>query len=270
MADGVVVLAVVAGGDHVERLRVFREGVAFRRAFRRAAEREVCHLSAVGPRVVDRRDDRRGGAAAFAQGRCVGTGPQRHDPRVLRDAADADAVVAGGTDRAGGVHPVAAGDQIVVGRVGVLAGAFRAGPDEVIAMHVVDEPVAVVVDPVAWYLAWIDPGDRPEVGAVEAVARVDIGDYDRGRSHGQVPGAWSVDVGPCDGAGEVTDPGSKVAQAPLLGKQRVVGNRGRGAVAVAFGDKDRRVGIQRLDRRRGRLTGFDFDQLEARVAEICL
>lgn len=61
------------------------------------------------------------------------------------------------------------------------------------------------------------------------------------------------------------DPRARVFEAPLLPEQRVVGDRRRDAVAVAFGDRDSRVGFQFLDRARDRLPGVDPDELE----ELC-
>ena len=65
-----------------------------------------------------------------------------HQPGAPGDAGDPDAVVAAGADDAGDVRAVA----VLVGRVAVAG-------DEVVAVDVVDEAVAVVVDPVAGDLA---------------------------------------------------------------------------------------------------------------------
>ena len=103
---------------------------------------------------------------------------QRHDADVLGDPGDADAVVALGADDPGGVDAVPAVYDVVVGRVAVGHRGARVEADEVGPVEVVDDPVAIVVDPVG-HLARIGPGDLGEVGMFEAVAGVDVGDDGR-------------------------------------------------------------------------------------------
>ena len=165
---------------------------------------------------------------------------------------------------------MAAGDEVFVGRIGVFARRLGVAADEVVAVDVVDVAVAVVVDPVAGDLAGVLPGDRIEVGAVEAVAGVDVGD-DRGRrAEGVGPGVERVDVVAGDRAGEALDPGAGVVECPLLGEERIVRNRRRCAEGVRFSDRDGGVGAQFGDRAGDRLARFDRDQLEARSAEVGL
>jgi hypothetical protein len=85
-------------------------------------------------------------------------------------------------------------------------------------VHVVDKAVAVVVGAVAGGLTGIGPGNRAEAGRVEAVARVDVGDDDGGRSGRAVPGERGAYVRSGNGAGEAAAPAAAVAESPKLGK----------------------------------------------------
>ena len=84
-------------------------------------------------------------------------------------------------------------------------GAVAVGADEVGAVEVVDDPVAVVVEPVRG-LAWVVPGHIHQVRVFEAIAGVDVGDDDRRVADGAFPGVGHVDVGAGDGSAEPADP----------------------------------------------------------------
>ncbi len=266
MGRDLVVLRVVAGGDHEQHVRVARERVAHGAVERRPAERHVRRARPVRARVVDRLDLRRGRAARALVRARVGAHAQRHDAHVLCDAADADPVVAGGADRAGGVDAVAAVDQVVVRRVAVGRRRVRLVPDEVRPVRVVDDPVVVVVHAVR-RVAGVRPGDRPEVGRVEAVAGVEVGDHGRGAAARAVPRRERVHVGTGERPGEALDPRARVPQPPLLAEQRVVRRRVQHVERVARRRLHIRVVAQGGDRIGDALARLRAQQLEARVAE---
>src|SRR5262249_20422626 len=122
-----VAFDAVPGGDDEQGLGVGAEGFQHRFAGCGGGQRDVGDAGPVSPRVVDRADDRFGRAdeaVRFAARRRfdrVGADPQRHDPRVPGDAGGAEVVVADGADDPRRVDAVAAGDEVVVGRV---AGSF--------------------------------------------------------------------------------------------------------------------------------------------------
>src|SRR5262249_24139846 len=206
---GVVVGGVVAGGgdeDVTGRLGAL-DGVEQRLREAAAAPTVVGDRRPVGDRVVDRRDGAGGAAGAAGveelQGHQFDAGPG--------NAGDADAVVAHPRDGAGDVRAVA----VVVERFVVVR-------DEVPAVDVVDEAVAVVVDAVAGDLARVGPDVGGEVGVVVVDAGVDDRDDDAAARGDGVPRLGGVDVGVGDAAGL---PG--VVQAPerAVGVPRVVGGQ---------------------------------------------
>ena len=91
-----------------------------------------------------------------------------------------------GADRAGGVGAV----------VVIVHGIARSG-DSIDAEDIVDIPVGIVVDPIAWDLAWIPPHLSREVLVGIANAGIDHCDDDIRRSRGDVPGGHRADVGSC-------------------------------------------------------------------------
>ena len=114
------------------------------------------------------------------------------------------------------------------------AGRFSVGADEVGSVDVVDDPVVVVVNAVARYLAWVRPGDRRQVGVFESIAGIEVGNDHGGVAGRSQPGPRGIDVGAGDGRLRA-DLRHRVEQAPLHVEQRVIRNR-RGFVdAVGFG-----------------------------------
>ena len=102
---------------------------------------------------------------------------------------------------------------VFVHRVGVVG-------LEVVAVDVVDEPVAVVVDAVAGDLAGVDPDVVLQVRVQVVDTRVDNRHDDVGTAGGDVPGLGGVDVGVGQAVGL-----AGVVQADLLGEPWVVGER---------------------------------------------
>jgi hypothetical protein len=163
----------------------------------------------VGDRVVDR----------LHLGEHVQREPKRHDPAAGAHTRDTDGVVHGRRDRPRHVRAV----PVQVARDGVAV-------VEVPAVHVVDEPVAVIVDRVAGDLPRVHPQVRRQIRVGRVDAGVDHSDDRAGRADGDVPGVGRVDVRVGDpGKGRrwrIADPVglSRVAQAPELGEERVVRN----------------------------------------------
>src|SRR5262249_52465735 len=100
----------------------------------------------------------------------------------------------------------------ILGRV--LGIGIVVSPSEVPPVHVVDEAVAVVVDPIARDLADVGPDLRGEVGMAQVDARVH--DYDAHRR------AAALQV-PCRGQADVGD--RAVVDVPLHGQVRIIGDR---------------------------------------------
>ena len=92
---------------------------------------------------------------------------QRHDLHPLAYPHHADPVVPARADRPGDVRAV----TVLVQRLGVAA-------DEVPAVDVVDEPIAVVVAAVAADLESIAPEVRRQVGMAQVDPRIDDRDRD--------------------------------------------------------------------------------------------
>ena len=110
-----------------------------------------------------------------------------------------------------------------MGAVAVVVHRARVVVGKVPAVNVVDEPVAVVVDPVAGYLAWVPPSVQGEIRVAVVHAGVDHGDDHVSGSCGRVPGFGGVDVG-IDDTARLAD----VVEAPELPQRRIVGGeRGR-------------------------------------------
>src|SRR5262249_1826177 len=110
---------------------------------------------------------------------------QVHHAGAPRDTRDAHGVVALGGDDAGHVGAVA----VVVERVGEVIG-------EVVAVHVVDVAVVVVVDEVAGDLARVGPEVGHQVRMADIHARVEHGDKHRRITGRDVPGGLGPDVDP--------------------------------------------------------------------------
>ena len=143
---------VVAGRDHVQRVRVRLDGRELRLVQARAAEAGVDDPDAHLAGVVERLGDADAGAAPVGA-----EGAQRHELGAVRDTRDALVVVGLGRDGAGDVRavPVVVLRQVVrAGRAVALGDAeLRVLAHEVPALPVVDVAVAVVVDAVAALVA---------------------------------------------------------------------------------------------------------------------
>ena len=90
---------------------------------------------------------------------------------------------------------------------------------EIPPVHVVDEAVAVVVQPVARDLSRVGEDVARQVGVEEVDPGVDHGDHDLAFACGDVPGARRIDVG-----SGLPPRLPAVAEGPLLGEARVVRN----------------------------------------------
>ena len=146
---GVVVGAVVAGRDDEQRARAPPRWRRARRARSGAAERGVDHPRAVARGVGVGGDDVGDVAAAV-----VAEHAKRHQGRGPAHAGHSGGVIAARRDGARDVGAVA----VAVLRLRVLV-------DEVPAVHVVDAPVAVVVEAVGLAPAARLARVRPQVGA---------------------------------------------------------------------------------------------------------
>ena len=221
-----------------------------------ARERHVCDARSVAARVVHALHDR-GGRETHGI-----AGPERHDPHVLRDAGDTDAVVALGTDRARSVHPMAVVEDARVGRVVVRRERRNRSslpPDGVPTTRVVDIAVVVVVDAVPGDLARVGPCDRPEVGIIEPVPGVDVCHHDRRIADRSIPRKNRVGVGTRQTAGDPADILADVPQTPQLPEQRIVRDGLGLHVPVALSALHRRVAAERGDRGRDGLPGLRPD-----------
>ena len=226
--------AVVAGRDDEQRARRRRDGVVLRAREAVAAQRGVDHPRAVARGVGVGGEDVGDVAAAV-----VAEHAQRHQARGPAHAGHSAGVVAACRDGARDVGAVA---------VAVLG--LRVLVDEVPAVHVVDAPVAVVVEPVGLAPATRLAGVRPQVGAEVGMGGVDPGvDHRDGhlrRAGGDVPGLGSADG----------------RQSPLIGQQRVVRRGGLVQDVVGLGvehavhalevgdrgaDADPRLGVDELE-----------------------
>ena len=198
----VVVDVVVAGGDHVQRVRVRLDRRQLRLVEPRAAEAGVDDAHAHLAGVVEGLRDRDAGAAAAGAER-----PQRHDLRPGRDTGDALVVVGLRRDGAGdvGAVPVVVLRRVVRPRGAVALGDAdaRVLRDEVPALPVVAIAVAVVVDAVGALvavervragLARVERDLVGEVGMARQHARVDDADGDA-RAGGLGPRLGDVHVG---------------------------------------------------------------------------
>ena len=158
--------------------------------------------------------------------------------RLRRDADHAGAVVAGRGDRAGDVRAVA----VAVLREVVLG-------DEVPALVVVDEAVAVVVDAVGLAPVALLAGVAGELALQVLVGGVDAGVDDRdgdARADAALPGLGRVDVASSAG----------VVEAPERGPVGVVGRVARDrAVEARRRRRRRRRAARRAPRRRRRRAG---------------
>ena len=102
------------------------------------------------------------------------------------DARHADAVVANRSDCARDVRAV----TVVVHRIGVAVG-------KVVAPHIVNVAVAIIVDAVSSHLTGIAPSIGSQIGMVVIDASVDHGDNHRSGTSGRVPRFGSIDVDVC-------------------------------------------------------------------------
>ena len=242
----VVVHARVAGGDHDQDagLASSRDRGTLRLRPHRVTEAQVDHVGVVVDRVVDRLQlvpEREGRRRAD---------PQCHDRAVRTHPADPLVVVVLRRDDARNVRAVRVVERIGWRRVLVV-------PLEVPAVHVVGEPVPVVIHAIARDLSRVHPQPIREVRLVDVDAGVDHGD-DRGSMHGlRVPCPRRLDIG---SGGAV--PGSpetealvghlmelaRVVDRPLLLEEGVVGDGRDAGDPVGLGEADQRRPLIAADR----------------------
>jgi hypothetical protein len=235
--------AVVAGSGHEEHARI---GRGLDRILQRLGEEHaaavvgkaapavVGDLGAHVGRVEDGVDRIRGEAVAIG-----GDELERHDPGAPSHAHHAAAVVAHRTDGAGHVRAVA----VVVHRVAVAVG-------EVVAVHIIDVAVAVVVNTIAGDLARVRPDVRGEVGVRVVDTRVDHRDDHVGGLGDGVPGLGGIDVGIVAPAGlpgvvQAPEAGVEVVGRGLHAQQRIGRHRFDLAVAQQAFVRARQVGTRR-------------------------
>jgi len=134
-----------------------------------------------------------------------------------------------------------------VGAVVVVVHGVAVVVDEIVPVHVVHEPVAVVVDAVPGDFTRVGPDVGRQVGVCVVDARIDHAHDDLAAAGGDVPGLGRVDVGVVGSAGL-----AGVVQAPEPGILRVVGDglEHVDGVQLVAGDVfvRRQVAVDRLDR----------------------
>jgi hypothetical protein len=113
--------------------------------------------------------------------------------------------------------------------VSVGVGRIAGVAEEVVAVHVVDEAVAVVIEAVARDLTGVGPEVRGQVGVGELDAGVDDADHHAGAARRHVPCRRGADL----------------RQSPLRGVRRVVRDRVEGEHPVRLCVLDRRIVLQR-------------------------
>ena len=155
-----------------------------------------------------------------------------------------DAVVAPRRDRARDV-----------GAVPIAVVGLRVAVDEVPAVDVVDEPVAVVVEAVRVAAGARLARVRPQVGAEVRVRRVDPG-VDHGHRHLRGPGRDVPRLGRADGA-----------HVPLVGEQRVVRHRGLADHVIGLGVDHAVQTLEVSDGGADADAGLGVDELEAAYGE---
>ncbi len=216
--DGVVVeiLSHVAGGadDQVVRGHGALDHLVEHARLGRPAPTVVADVRAVDNGVLEAL----GQIGAGGEATPVVDKPHGHDPHAPVDAADAQAVVADGADRAGHVRAV----SVHIGHVVVPVG-------HIPAVDVVNVAVAVVVNPVGGLvaalfvdasLAWVDPDVGLEILVIDHHAGIADGHDDGVSARRAVPGAFGTDVGTLGAAGL-----AHVAQPPQLIQEGIRGER---------------------------------------------
>lgn len=108
---------------------------------------------------------------------------QRHDLCLWGDPRDPGAVVGGCGNGAGHMGAMA----VAVHRIAIVVG-------EIIAMHIVDIPVAVVVQTIAGDLGLIDPNVVRQIGMAVIHSGVEHSNQCAGAA-AAVPSFWQVDIG---------------------------------------------------------------------------
>ena len=237
---GVVVGAVVPGGDHVQRARVALDRIVERRGGALEPDAGVCHLRVHGARVHEAVGDRGDGAHPLLVEHFHSQDPGPAPAAGGREAPcprHAEVVVGARRDRAGDVRAVVPiGGRVVV----VLC--------EVPASEIVDLAVAVVVDAVgplaAPVFARIDEHVRRQVRMVRHDAAIHDGHPKRRPEAGaKAPALGGIDVGiRC--AGDVVDLLPRVLEAPEAGEPRVVGSRHLAHDRVRLGVEHVRVALE--------------------------
>ncbi len=146
----------------------------------------------------------------------IGHHAHRHNAAVPAHTGDAHAVVRG-----------CCRDACHLCAVTVAIGDIAGIPNKVPAVYVVHIAVTIVIQAVARDLAGVDPQSVGQVGVGQVNARVNDGNHDRLRPGHHIPGGRGLDF----------------AQAPLLRKERVIGNSGDGeGEIVRLGPLDSRIG----------------------------
>ncbi len=196
----------------------------------RIGDRQVHGLgeSASTPAVAGEVDAHHGGVFDGRQGVGCAAGSagvqefQRHDRHVPTHAGHADAVVAHAADGPGTVRPVA----IVIHGIVVIV-------DEIPAVDIVDEAVAVVIDPVVGNFTGVGVDVGRQIGVSVVHARVDHAHDDVMGTGEHVPGDGGVDIRPLGTAGL-----ADVVHPPQIDKAWVIGKLHRFEDIVRFNEID--------------------------------
>ena len=248
----------VPGSHDVQRVRMTVDGRLHSARCRRTSAAEVDHSDAHGAGVVECARDRGVGRASG----CV-EHAEADEADLPIDAGHRATVVASRADRAGDVGSVTH-LHVVVTRVVVVV-------DEVPAVRIIDETVAVIVDVVGLLAATGLTRIRPEVagkiGMVVIDARVDDRDDHARATGGDIPRFGSIDVG-IQGPTGTEHRLAGVVQGPEVAETVVVGNRVGTVDVVRLDELHTRLAPQGVHRRRRRFAGCEFHQLRTRHTEV--
>ena len=260
----VVVHARVPGGDHDQDAGLARplDGGALGLRPGRVAEAQVDHVGVLVDRVVDR-------LQLVPEGdRGRRPDPQGHDPALRADAADPFVVVPLRRDDPRDVRAVRVVERVCRCHVGAV-------PLEVPAVHVVDEPVVVVIHAGRSVLfGRVHPQLVLQIRVVDVDARVDHGDHRMPPSRGERPRFGCIDIGVRGSLPFGLGPRNslirelvrlaRVVERPLLVEQRIVRVGRDAGDPVRLGEADQRRPLVAADRRRDGRSAADPHHVDVR------